>query len=54
MRSRPIWILVGDKNTKFFHKRAIQRRCNNQIDELVNENGVRRTDMESIANSFGG
>ena len=41
--SRAIWLPASDKNTKFFHKRASQRRRKNQIEGLMNREGVWRT-----------
>jgi hypothetical protein len=34
-RSRVQWLAAGDKNTRFFHFRASQRRKKNRIAELV-------------------
>lgn len=39
-RSRVVWLMNGDKNTKFFHFKADQRRRINQIKRLKNEEGV--------------
>ena len=42
--SRYIWLLAGDKNTRFFH----QRKKKNSIDGLHDENGVWQTDMGKV------
>ena len=36
---RSLWLSAGDKNTRFFHQRASQRKKKNTIDGLYNENG---------------
>ncbi|KAK9750883.1 hypothetical protein RND81_02G228300 [Saponaria officinalis] len=38
-RSRTLWLKDGDKNTKFFHRKAGQRRQKNQITKIVDEEG---------------
>lgn len=38
--SRAKWLSAGDKNTKFFHKRSSQRKRKNQIDGLLDEEGI--------------
>jgi hypothetical protein len=43
LRSRAIWINKGDKNTKFFHKFATQRRSQNTIWDIVDDVGVRQS-----------
>lgn len=38
-RSKQLWLQAGDQNNKFFHKYASNRRRNNQINKLKNEDG---------------
>ena len=49
-RSRMVWLVVRDKNTKFFHQQAIQRRRTNKIVGLSNSNGQWCTDGFEIGN----
>ena len=39
-RSRIQWLAAGDKNTRFFHLRASQRRKRNKVSELVKDDGT--------------
>ncbi len=39
LRSRAIWLMEGDENTKFFHKFANGRKAINTIWQLTNEPG---------------
>ena len=49
-RQRPwaIWLLVGDKITKLFHKRASQQQRKNHIDGLMDGDGFWRTDKQTM------
>ena len=43
-RSRALWIKWGDRNTKFFHATASQRRRQNRIVGLINSDGMWQED----------
>ncbi|KAL5856494.1 hypothetical protein ACOSQ3_003952 [Xanthoceras sorbifolium] len=54
-RSRVAWLRAGDKNTKYFHAKATQRRKRNRILGLMDEGGVWRDkveDIESLISNF--
>ncbi|XP_030939676.1 uncharacterized protein LOC115964520 [Quercus lobata] len=46
-RSRSIWLPTGDKNTRFFHQRASQRK-KNTIEGLHDKDGVWQIDLGQI------
>lgn len=54
-RSRIMWLTVGDKNTRFFHLRASQRRRRNKISKLTRADGTIIEDEKELgemASSF--
>ena len=48
-RSRAIWLPAEDRNTKFFHQRASQRRRKNHIAGFLDNNGLWSTSEEATA-----
>ncbi|KAA3477692.1 reverse transcriptase [Gossypium australe] len=54
-RARVNWIKDGDRNTNFFHKMASLRHYRNKLPELVDANGIRRSEpaeMIKVASDF--
>lgn len=51
-RSRSEWPRGGDRNTKFFHSKATQRRNKNLIKGLEDANGVWVSDKGDIVNEL--
>ena len=39
-RSRVLWVQCGDRNTKFFHETASNRRRRNRIEGLCDKEGI--------------
>ncbi|KAL5838662.1 hypothetical protein ACOSQ3_015831 [Xanthoceras sorbifolium] len=48
-RSRVDWLLAGDKNSKFFHRRATARKKKNRISSLLDSRGVRRESEQGMS-----
>ena len=48
-RSRSLWLSNGDRNTKYFHSRATQRRRRNHIQSLRDNMGVIHDTNEGMA-----
>jgi hypothetical protein len=54
-RSRVTWLKEGDRNTRFFHQKAVWRARRNKIKRLKNNEGVWHdgpSDMERMATSY--
>ncbi|KAL5859559.1 hypothetical protein ACOSQ4_000855 [Xanthoceras sorbifolium] len=47
-RSRAMWLKDGDRNTRFFHSKATQRRRRNRIMGLMGDDGRWRDKIEEI------
>lgn len=54
-RSRAIWLFSGDRNSKFFHRIASQRRKKNSISYLMAKDGTRQVGdvaVGKVANDY--
>ncbi|XP_042939571.1 uncharacterized protein LOC122274613 [Carya illinoinensis] len=51
-RSKQLWLKEGDKNSKYFHKCATQRRQWNEIKVIENESGKKARSQEDISLLF--
>ena len=49
-RSRVQWMMLGDRNTRYFHSKASDRKRKNAISRIMDENGNWHETKEGIAN----
>ena len=49
-RSRMQWMMLGDRNTRYFHSKALDRKRKNAISRIMDENGIWHETKEGIAN----
>jgi hypothetical protein len=47
-RAKAKWLQQGDKNSKYFHLKASQRKRKNKINFIHNQQGDKLTDNEDI------
>lgn len=47
-RSRVQWLVLGDRNTKFFHRSLIHRNARNSIGRLVDDSGLVHTGNQEM------
>ncbi|GLT73742.1 hypothetical protein SLA2020_455790 [Shorea laevis] len=47
-RSCEIWLQEGDRNTKFFHRRASRRRDRNKVERQQDENGEWKSEQSEL------
>ncbi|XP_021761357.1 uncharacterized protein LOC110726197 [Chenopodium quinoa] len=47
-RSRALWLVSGDRNTNFFHRKASQRSAKNKIFGLLTDDGLRHEGHEAV------
>ncbi|KAK6126474.1 hypothetical protein DH2020_039779 [Rehmannia glutinosa] len=48
-RSRALWIKAGDRNTRFFHRKASNRNARNNIEKIKNDDGMWIEDEKEVA-----
>jgi hypothetical protein len=48
LKSRSLWLKVGDKNTKYFHNQAKYRQSKNNVANIILEDGINVTEFEDI------
>ncbi|GAU41426.1 hypothetical protein TSUD_26060 [Trifolium subterraneum] len=51
-KARTMWLTYGDKNTKFFHQEASQRRRKNHIDSIKDSVGNQHNEEDKIEEIF--
>ena len=47
-RSRIDWLKEGDRNTEFFHRKAVWRARKNKVRSLIDNNGVEHADHKAM------
>jgi hypothetical protein len=48
LKSRSLWLKVGDKNTKFFHNQAKFKKMRNNVSKITLEDGTIVTEFAEI------